>query len=310
VLFRSPSYYEKRNYDTVIGGLLSGMVLIGAGVVLSTTSMEHGDRSSQILGRNAIADAAEAAAASVVNIICPVQGMMMSGVSSGSGFIIDSDGYVAADGQVVVTLWDGRKFEGKVHSVDRLSDIALVKINKPTFDEDLPVATLGTSGSLRAGEFVVALGSPLFLQNSVTFGIVSAPARHGSELGMDKNRTEFIQTDASINVGNSGGPLVNLDGEVIGINTMKAQGTDGISFAIPIDLASVIIKQLLKNKRVVRPYIGIKMADFIPDKGMGPRRGGARGPMPGSMLSVDDVSIPLVVEVISGSPAYKGGLRR
>jgi len=139
--------------------------------------------------------------------------------------------------------------------MDRLSDIALIKI-EASVGEDLPIATLGRSNKLKAGEFVVALGSPLFLQNSVSFGIVSATARHGSEIGMEKNRTDFIQTDAAINVGNSGGPLVNLDGEVIGINSMKAQGVDGISFAIPIDTASIIVNQLMKNKRVVRPYIG------------------------------------------------------
>lgn len=210
----------------------------------------------------------------------------------------------AADGRVIVTLWDARKFSGQVHSIDRTSDIALIKLDNPN-NEALPVAKMGKSAELRAGEFVIALGSPLFLQNSVSFGIVSAPARRGSDLGMEKNRTDFIQTDAAVNVGNSGGPLVNLDGRVIGINTMKAQGTDGISFAIPIDYASIIIKQLLKNGRVIRPYIGAKMVDFIPEKQkVASRRSGS------SRFSLDEVSVPLVVEVAPGSPAYQGGLHR
>ena len=212
----------------------------------------------------------------------------------------------STDGDVIVTLWDTRKFEGKVHSIDKSTDIALVKINNVS-SVDLPVASLGKSSKLRAGEFVVALGSPLFLQNSITFGIVSATTRHARELGMEKNRTEYIQTDASINVGNSGGPLVNMDGEVIGINTMKAQGTDGISFAIPIDYASMIIQQLLHHRRVIRPYIGCKMADFIPETAM--KRSGRRGAIQG-MLAIDEIIVPLVVEVTKGSPAYKAGLRR
>lgn len=97
---------------------------------------------------------------------------------------------------------------------------------------------------------MIAIGSPMQLQNSVSFGIVSATARHASELGLSNNRSEYIQTDAAINVGNSGGPLVNLDGEVVGINTMKVKGTDGISLAIPMDTATQIIDQLVKYGKV------------------------------------------------------------
>ena len=168
----------------------------------------------------------------------------------------------STDGKVLVTMWNGRKRRGLVHSMDKLSDIALVKLADVGYDEDLPIAVLGVSGKLHIGEFVVALGSPLQLQNSITFGIVSATARHGSELGMAQNRTEFIHTDAAINVGNSGGPLVNLDGEVVGINSMKVRDSDGVSFAIPIDTAQQVIKQLLANKRVIRPYVGLRMINF------------------------------------------------
>jgi len=119
---------------------------------------------------------------------------------------------------VIVTLPDGRVFEGKVMNFDEQSDVAVVKIHA---GEDLPVVRLGNSNALRAGEWVVALGSPLHLHNTVTAGIVSAVARPATDLGLSTTN-DYIQTDAAINIGNSGGPLVNLAGEVIGINTLKA----------------------------------------------------------------------------------------
>ena len=122
---------------------------------------------------------------------------------------------------------------------------------------------MGNSSKIRPGEFVVALGSPMQLSNSSSFGIVSATARHASELGFINNRAEYIQTDAAINQGNSGGPLINISGQVIGINVMKAKGADGISFAIPVDTASHVIKQLMANKHVVRPYVGLKMTNYL-----------------------------------------------
>ena len=174
----------------------------------------------------------------------------------------------ARDGKLLITFWDGRKKFGHVHALDLKSDIAVIKLdgieglkclfglvfalvlNYYNSGDALPVAKIGSSAALRVGEFVVALGSPMHLTNSVTFGIVSATARHASELGLAKNMNDYIQTDAAINVGNSGGPLVNLRGEVIGINTMKLDRSAGISFAIPMDSASIIIKQLITQKRV------------------------------------------------------------
>lgn len=167
--------------------------------------------------------------------------------SSGSGFIID-DNFVVTNahvvepfkhGQIKITMWDGTKLSGRVHSLDAASDIALLKIDargsNMGFGLSLPVAKLGNSSDLALGQFVAALGSPLTLTNSVTFGVVSAVSRNAAELGMARNKNDYIQTDAPINAGNSGGPLINMDGEVIGINTMKLKGSDGISFALPID---------------------------------------------------------------------------
>jgi HtrA serine peptidase 2 len=148
---------------------------------------------------------------------------------------------------------------GRVLSFDEMTDVALIKIDTP---EPLPTVALGSSSSLRAGEWVVALGSPLHLQNTVTAGVISAVGRSAAELGLPSNN-EYIQTDAAINVGNSGGPLLNLDGEVIGINTMKAIAS-GISFALPIDRVKEVVALLTRHGRVVRPFIGIKMLSLTP----------------------------------------------
>lgn len=226
----------------------------------------------------------------VVNITSAVAGFggLRRGVSTGSGFVAREDGLVvtnahvvAGGGDVVVTMADGRKFRGRVVAADAECDIALVQMAGVS---GLATAAIGSSSSLRPGDFVVALGSPLNLSNSVTAGIVSNVARHGSEIGAASSRAEYLQTDAAINSGNSGGPLVDLDGKVIGINTMKAARADGISFAIPIDVAWAVVRALLAHGRVPRPYIGIKM--------QGHRGGGVT-----------------VVAVAPDSPADRAGLR-
>ena len=267
--------------------------------------------SQQYLSPNFISDAVEVASPSVVNIIVMTESIM-GAASSGSGFVLNKEGYVVTNAhvvelvyhgrgkkEVIVTMWDGKRRNAMVHAVDKQSDVAVLKLVDVGYDEDLPISIIGNSGKLRAGEFVVALGSPLNLQNSVTFGIVSRTARHASELGLSRNRSEYIQTDTSINEGNSGGPLVNLKGEVIGINSMKVQGMHGISFAIPIDTASIIINQLIHNKRVIRPYVGFKMAPYI-EQNRASRLG---------QFKANDVQIK-IVEVDSGSPAFKAGLQR
>ena len=124
---------------------------------------------------------------------------------------------------IIITTSEGLKYRAKVHSSDRLSDIALLQVLDA--DREFPVLPLGKSGALRTGEFVIALGSPLTLQNSASLGIVSASSRHSSELGLTQHNTEFIQTDAAINKGNSGGPLVNIRGEFVGINTFTSTAT-------------------------------------------------------------------------------------
>ncbi|XP_019744858.1 serine protease HTRA3a isoform X2 [Hippocampus comes] len=195
---------------------------------------------------NFIADVVEQIAPAVVHIELllrhPLFGHHMH-LSSGSGFIVTHSGLIITNAHVITTsavvmgqlqlhvqLHDGSVYEAVVRDVDRKADIATIKVNP---QKKLPALPLGRSADLRPGEFVVAIGSPFALQNTVTTGIVSTAQRDGKELGIHDSDIDYIQTDAIINYGNSGGPLVNLDGEVIGINTLKV--TAGISFAIPSD---------------------------------------------------------------------------
>ena len=175
----------------------------------------------------------------------------------GSGFILSADGYVmtnahVVDGadEVIVTLTDAREFKARIVGADKRSDVALVKIDAT----GLPAARIGDVTRLKVGEWVVAIGSPFGLENTVTAGIVSAKARDTGEL------VKLIQTDVAINPGNSGGPLINMRGEVVGINSQiysRSGGYMGISFAIPIDEASRVADSLRVNGRVIRGRIGV-----------------------------------------------------
>ncbi|XP_058127609.1 serine protease HTRA2, mitochondrial [Anopheles ziemanni] len=235
-------------------------------------------------------------------------------VSNGSGFIIDSNGLILTNAHVVISkphtmvtvrLPDGRTFPGTVEHVDPASDLATVHIQC----SNLPTLKLGNSSDLRPGEWVVALGSPLALNNTVTAGVVSSTHRASQELGLRGKDINYIQTDAAITFGNSGGPLVNLDGEAIGINSMKV--TPGISFAIPIDHAKEFLGKIRdrpSGRRAsidgppFRRYLGITMLSLTPDilRELQQRSHNFPTEVRGGVL---------VWKVIQGSPAHVGGLQ-
>ncbi|CAL9699191.1 unnamed protein product [Knipowitschia caucasica] len=260
---------------------------------------------------NFIADVVEKIAPAVVHIEL-YRKLMFSkrevAVASGSGFIVAEDGLIVTNAHVVtnkhrvkVELKNGTTYDAKIKDVDEKADIALIKIEAP---EKLPVLVLGRSSGLRPGEFVVAIGSPFSLQNTVTTGIVSTTQRGGRELGLRNSDMDYIQTDAIINYGNSGGPLVNLDGEVIGINTLKV--TAGISFAIPSDkiqqfLSEAQERQAKGQSSPKKKYIGVRMMSLTPRlwKELKERQ-----------VDIPDVtSGAYVIDVISRTPAETAGLR-
>ncbi|XP_048474720.1 serine protease HTRA1-like [Rhincodon typus] len=260
---------------------------------------------------NFIADVVEKIAPAVVHLELfrrmPFSSREIS-VASGSGFIVSEDGLIVTNAHVLsnkqkikVELKNGEAYEAKVKDVDQKSDIALIKIQP---DNPLPVLLLARSSDLRPGEFVVAIGSPFSLQNTVTTGIVSTTERGGKELGLKDSDMDYIQTDAIINYGNSGGPLVNLDGEVIGINTLKV--TAGISFAIPAKriqqfLAESHDRQLKENSSPKKKYMGIRMVALTPSLLRDLKMRDKDFP---------DVSAGVYIfEVIPATPAASAGLR-
>jgi Do/DeqQ family serine protease len=225
---------------------------------------------------------------------------------TGSGFILKPDGVLLTNAHVVegadtvtVSLKDGREFKGRVLGSDRLTDVAVVKIEA----NNLPTVTLGDSDSLRPGEWAIAIGNPLGLDNTVTVGIISATGRRSSQVGVPEKRVGFIQTDAAINPGNSGGPLLNQRGEVIGMNTAIIGGAQGLGFAIPIKTAQRIAEQLVASGRVDHPYLGILMTTLTPEI----RR--EINADPNSPVRIDEESGVIVTRVLNNSPASQAGLR-
>jgi len=214
--------------------------------------------------------------------------------SGGSGVIVDKEGYILTNNHVIegadkvkVRLNDGREFTATVKGQDSRTDLAVLQIKA----KDLPVASLGDSDNLEVGEWAIAIGSPFGLEHTVTVGVISAKGRSGLGTG---NYEDFIQTDASINPGNSGGPLINIDGEVVGINAMIIQPGTGIGFAIPINMAKQILNDLIKQGKVVRPWLGISVQDLTAEIA--------------EQFKVKEKEGALVGQVYPGTGAEKGGL--
>jgi serine protease Do len=219
--------------------------------------------------------------------------------SLGSGVIIDPSGYIVTNAHViahadkiVVKLEDGREFDAKVVGSDPKTDVAVLKIAAPP---DLPAAHLGNSDSLQVGDWVIAIGNPFGLSETVTAGIVSAKGRVIGEGPYE----DFIQTDASINPGNSGGPLVNMEGQVIGINAAifsQSGGNIGIGFAIPINLVKNVAQEIRQYGKVVRGWLGVTIQQVTPQLA--------------KSFGLENAEGALVSEVEKGSPADKAGFRQ
>jgi S1-C subfamily serine protease len=226
----------------------------------------------------------------------------------GSGFITQKNGIVLTNAHVVsgadevtVTLKDGREFKGVVKGTDEVTDLAVVKIEAPGVD--LPVATLGNSADIQVGDWAIAVGNPVGLNNTVTLGIISTLTRSSAQVGIPDKRIDFLQTDAAINPGNSGGPLLNAQGDVIGINTAIRPDANGIGFAIPIDKAKTIVASLAAGKQVPHPYIGVQMRTLTPELAQQSNQD------PNSPFLIPEVEGVLVVQVLPNTPAEKAGLR-
>jgi S1-C subfamily serine protease len=182
---------------------------------------------------------------------------------------------------------------------DPLTDVAVIKIQA----NNLPTVSLGDSERLKPGEWAIAIGNPLGLDNTVTTGIISGTGRSSSQVGVPDKRVNFIQTDAAINPGNSGGPLLNASGQVIGMNTAIIQGAQGLGFAIPINTAQRIANELIANGKVEHPYLGIQMVTLTPQLKENINNN------PNAGLTVNEDSGVLIAKVEPGSPAAKAGLR-
>ena len=227
----------------------------------------------------------------------------------GSGVVINKDGLVLTNAHVVervdnvsVTLADGTICDGQVLGTDPVTDLALVKIEESTFSSFAP---LGNSEDLEVGDWAIALGTPYGLEKTVTLGIVSSLHRDINSLGFSDKRLDLIQTDAAINPGNSGGPLINSNGEVIGINTLVRSGPGaGLGFAIPINLAKNVSDQLLKNGEVIHPYLGVQLVS------LNPKIAKEHNDDPNSIFQLPERNGALIQSVIPNSPAEKAGLRR
>ncbi len=227
----------------------------------------------------------------------------------GSGVIIDKDGLVLTNAHVVervdnvsVTLADGTNREGQVLGTDSITDLALVKIDN---QQDSSYAPLGDSEELEVGDWAIALGTPYGLEKTVTLGIVSSLHRDINALGFSDKRLDLIQTDAAINPGNSGGPLINSNGQVIGINTLVRSGPGaGLGFAIPINLAKNVSDQLLENGEVIHPYLGVQLIS------LNPKIAKEHNEDPNALVQLPERSGALIQSVIPNSPAEKAGLRR
>ena len=268
---------------------------------------------------SAVIDAAAKAGPAVVRIlvsgtVADPAGGTIPEQGIGSGIIFDASGWILTNRHVVtdasgstassvtVELKDGHQYQGSVYGIDTLTDLAIVKINA----SGLATATIGVSADLQVGQLAIAIGSPLgTYSNSVTSGIISATGRSVTVQSGDR-LNNLIQTDAAINPGNSGGPLLDAIGNVIGINTAVATGSNGIGFAIPIDIARPIMQQALAGQPLARPYIGIRYEPITPQVQARDKLSQDHGAL---VSRAQDASGGSQSAVVSGGPADKAGVK-
>jgi len=319
----------------VVGAALLSAVLASGGTVLVLQGTGALDRSpgtapsaAAVAGSpnpvpaddsSAVVNAAARVSPAVVRIIASgvstdVFGGSIPEQGVGSGVIYDAAGWVLTNRHVVVTgdgavaseltveLEDGRELTGTVYGIDTLTDLAIVKVD----ETELPAAPIGRSADIRVGQLAIAIGSPLGAYTStVTTGIISATGRT-VEVASNERLTNLIQTDAAINPGNSGGPLLDATGAVIGINTAVARDSNGIGFAIPIDIARPIMMQALAGEPLARPYVGIRYVTIDAKVKAEERLDVDQGALIGPATNAGGETLPAIAP---DSPAEAAGLR-
>jgi len=286
------------------------------GISIQTLNVNHTNTEKLVLEESsAVIDSAKKVSPAVVSIVTTQNvtdffGQVVQQQGAGTGFIFTNDGYiltnkhVASDTGAAYTVFtsDGKQYDGKVAAQDPSNDLAILKIDA----KGLPVVDLGDSDKLQVGQWVIAIGNALGqLQNTVTVGVISARERQltAGGFGDQTERLEnLLQTDAAINSGNSGGPLVNLDGQVVGINTAVASNAQNIGFAIPVNTAKTAIASFQKNGKIVRPMLGIRYVAINSEIAQT-----AKLPVDYGALITAGGGQPAV---ISGGPAAIAGLRQ
>jgi serine protease Do len=295
------------------GGQLDRQVIVSEPLGQQTGSGTQADPDIiRVVEENAVTAAVDEVSPAVVTITPRGRDGAFVRESVGSGVIYDAEGWVVTNRHVVcnadsliVQLADGQRYQGQIHGLDTLTDLAIVKID----GEDLPAVAIGNSGTLRVGQHAIAIGSPLgTFTNSVTTGVVSALGRHidvddaCGQSGQIESLRNLIQTDAAINPGNSGGPLVDAGGALIGINTAIAGDAQGIGFAIPINLARPIMQQAIEGEALSRPWMGIYYTALTPVLQE------QRGLLLGYGALVEPPEDFAAEAVFGGSPAAEAGL--
>lgn len=312
---RQERYFLSSLFGVLAGAILTALILLYVVPTIPSNTSQATTvvRDVNITGSSSLEDNVKAVfqknrdSVVYINVEKVVNSVFGSYTSqaSGSGFIVTPDGYIVTNNHVIsdadkihVSLPDGTGYDADLTGADPLSDVAVIKIRGLASGVSLKPVEIGNSDSLEQGDLAIAIGSPFTLQNTVTFGVVSALDRKlETQSGFEIDKV--IQTDAAVNPGNSGGPLLNSRGQVIGMNTAiisQSGGSEGIGFAIPINKVKEVYTELIDTGKVERPWIGITGLDITPDTA--------------SKLNLSLTEGILIIDVIKDSPADNAGLRK